>query len=181
MNIGKLRDNSCSQACCRDAVLTFSRRKGGEGGNLEIKIFSFKPKVQCYGRVNRQTMVPSCNSLANEMNASSKLTPFVSSLWTTDSILLPHTTLDPGTSPKTSSVMFQQELALIQMVKAGGGCRLELSFDPRIRDPIQFSSWFTIWQAVVAINSMCIRNGQSGRWLSMGYTIGECTIWLALP
>ena len=181
MNTGKLRNDSCLRTYCRDAMLTFSYRKDAEGENLEIKIFSFKPQVQCYGRVNRQTMVPSCNSLANEMNASSKLAPFVSRHLSTESILLPHTTLDPGTYPKTSSVMFQQELALIQMMKAGGGCRLKVSFDARIRDPLQFSSWYTIWQAVVAINSMCIRIGQRGRWLSIGYTVGEWAILLALP
>lgn len=64
---------------------------------------------------------------------------------------------------------------------AGGACRLEISFDESRLNPVQFSSWFTIWQAVVAINAMCVRNGQRGRWLSVGYSTGECCSQVLSP
>lgn len=55
----------------------------------------------------------------------------------------------------------------------GGECKLELFFDPSMPYVIQYSKWYTVWQAVVAINAMCIRNGQSGEWRSLGIDISK--------
>ena len=51
---------------------------------------------------------------------------------------------------------------------------LAVSLQKKKGEPLEFSSWYTVWQAVVAINAMCIRNGQRGKWLSIGHTIGMC-------
>ena len=114
-------------------------------------------------------MLPSCNNLANRMNASSELTPFMSRSMVPGSFRLPYKELDPCKLPVSP---FKSELTVCWIV--GGGCELGVSFDSKMRYPVQYSSWYTIWQAVVAINAMCIRNGQRGRWLSIGYTIGTC-------
>ena len=70
-------------------------KKGGDH-RLQVKIFSFESKVQCYGSVNRQNMVPSCNNLADKMNASPDLVPFASSHLIPKVIPLPHREVDPG-------------------------------------------------------------------------------------
>ena len=54
---------------------------------------------------------------------------------------------------------------------AGGGCLLTVSFPDKEPERLQMSSWYVVWQAVVAINAMCIRSGQSGKWNSLGHSI----------
>ena len=113
-------------------------------------------------------MIPSCTNLANKMEASRDLTLFVSGLTIPQSFRLPYTESDPG---KLSTVPF--ELELNQEMTGGGECRLSVSIDSTKGPLIQHGSWYTIWEAMVAINAMCIRNGQRGRWLSIGYSTGK--------
>lgn len=146
----------------------------GGDDDLGIRVFNFKPQVQCYGSVNRQRMVTSCKNLGNVMDASMEPRQFTMQHVAPDSVLLPYREVDPGQFPIALLEWSQQRPTLTPTLKAGGGCGLSISFDKGIRHPSQFSNWHTVWQVVVAINAMCIRNGQRGRWLSIGYTIGEC-------
>ena len=103
------------------------------------------------------------------MTASRERTLFVSSRTIPETFRLPYIGPDPS---KLSTAPF--ELILNQQMLGGGQCRLTVSFDPKKGHTMQDSSWYTFWEAVVAINAMCIRNGQRGRWLSIGSTIGQC-------
>lgn len=118
-------------------------------------------------------MVTSCNNLANVMDASLEPRQFTGQKLAPESVLLPYTEADPGKFLVAVFKWSQQGLTQTPTVKAGGGCGLNISFDKK-RHPLQYSNWYTVWQVVVAINAMCIRNGQRGRWLSIGYNIGEC-------
>lgn len=118
-------------------------------------------------------MVTSCNNLANVMNASLEPRQFTRQQLAAESILLPYTEVDPG---KFSAALFkwsQERLTPTRTLKAGGGCGLNISFDKKKRHPLQYSNWYTVWQVAVAINAMCIRTGQRGRWLSIGHGICE--------
>lgn len=96
-NIGMLEDATCILNLFRDILLTFDRT--GADNNLEVKVSGFNPKVRCYGSVNRQNMVPSCNNFADRMDASAAIIPFTSSQsWNPKAALLPHSEVDPGTA-----------------------------------------------------------------------------------
>ena len=114
-------------------------------------------------------MIPSCNNLANQMTASRDVTLFVAGSTIPESFRLPFTEIDPS---KLSTAPLK--LNLNQSMIGGGGCRITVSIDLTKTHLLQYSSWYTFYEAMVAINTMCIRNGQRGRWLSIGPNIGEC-------
>ena len=64
--------------------------------DISVRVFIFDPQVQCYGSVNRQKMVTSCNNLANEMHASDEPTKFSTSSLIPDTFVTPYTEVDPG-------------------------------------------------------------------------------------
>ena len=35
-------------------------------------------------------------------------------------------------------------------------------------DAVDFSSWYRFWEAAVAINAMCVRDGKAGSWEGIG-------------
>ena len=79
----------------------------GGDDNLQIKVFTFRPKVQCYGSIDRQVMIASCDNIVNEMDASSSLTLFQTE-WSPDPIVsLPYTKLDAGKLPKALNKVFR--------------------------------------------------------------------------
>ena len=36
------------------------------------------------------------------------------------------------------------------------------------QDQVDFTTWYKLWEAAVAINAMCIRHGKAGYWDGIG-------------
>lgn len=105
----------------------------GDGLHVDLIMASYVPDVYCEDSPGPPT--ENCKTIGNSMPATS-----YEKLWGTAhdfhaDITLPRTLLEPG----------RRCMAMIETL-----------------GPTDVSSWYDIWQAVIALDGMCVRNGQVG-------------------
>ena len=144
--------NSMIDNCFADgksAALGYIKNFGGDN-NLVVG-FSTLPgseRVTCEGDVGGPGIIESCNALADKMPTSRERELFVL-----------------GHAPSTI-----HNVELPYIIKHGDRCAMRVTI-PATRRPTEFSTWNTIYHAMLAINAKCIRHGRSGAWNDLGMTI----------
>ena len=130
----------------KPAMSGFIQNFGGDN-NLVVG-FSALPgniRVTCEGDVGGPGIIESCDTLANNMPASTERKLFVQ-----------------GRAPSTI-----QSVALPYTIKHGDRCAVRVTIIGALR-PTEFSTWATVYHAVQATNAKCIRHGSAGAWRHLG-------------
>ena len=47
------------------------------------------------------------------------------------------------------------------------------------QDQVDFTTWYKLWEAAVAINAMCIRHGKAGYWDGIGESRTSSIIYVS--
>ena len=141
----------------------------GGDNNLGIRIDPFPYSgVRCSNYVGGPGIIDSCTNLANSMEASTGSKIFGTT--TASQVHLPYSKSGKACILRPS-VPFGLTIDIID----GNRCALIISILSH-ESQSQPSSWYTVWQAVVAINAQCIRRGMSGFWADLGTDISRMII-----